>query len=47
MSEIESPLVPYDVYETHAVHIGTNQKSSDMQRFIDTDRADGLSLIHI
>ena len=37
MSESESPLVPYDVYETHAVHIGTNQKSSDMQRFIDTD----------
>ena len=35
MSENESPLVPYDVYETHAVHIGTNQKSSDMQRFID------------
>ena len=39
-----SPLVPYDVYETHAVHIGTNQKSSDMQRFIDTDRADGSGL---
>lgn len=44
MSESESPLVPYDVYETHAVHIGTNQKSSDMQRFIDTDRADGSGL---
>ena len=44
MSENESPLVPYDVYETHAVHIGTNQKSSDMQRFIDTDRADGSGL---
>ena len=44
MSEIESPLVPYDVYETHAAHIGTNQKSSDMQRFIDTDRADGSGL---
>ena len=44
MSETESPLVPYDVYETHAVHIGTNQKSSDMQRFIDTDRADGSGL---
>ena len=44
MSEIESPLVPYDVYETHAVHIGTNQKSSDMQRFIDKDRADGSGL---
>ena len=44
MSENESPLVPYDVYETHAVHIGTNQKSSDMQRFIDKDRADGSGL---
>ena len=44
MSENSSPLVPYDVYETHAVHIGTNQKSSDMQRFIDTDRADGSGL---
>ena len=42
--ENESPLVPYDVYETHAVHIGTNQKSSDMQRFIDKDRADGSGL---
>ena len=44
MSENESPLVPYDVYETHAVHIGTNQKSSAMQRFIDKDRADGSGL---
>ena len=44
MSENESPLVPYDIYETHAVHIGTNQKSSDMQRFIDKDRADGSGL---
>ena len=44
MSENESPLVPYDTYETHAVHIGTNQKSSDMQRFIDKDRADGSGL---
>ncbi|MEC9393709.1 MAG: 30S ribosomal protein S2 [Candidatus Thermoplasmatota archaeon] len=44
MSENSSPLVPYDVYETHAVHIGTNQKSSDMQRFIDTERADGSGL---
>ncbi len=44
MSESESPLVPFDVYETHAVHIGTNQKSSDMLRFIDTERADGSGL---
>ena len=44
MSENELPLVPYDVYETHAVHIGTNQKSADMQRFLDTERADGSGL---
>ena len=44
MSENEAPLVQYDVYERDAVHIGTNQKSSDMQRFIDKDRADGSGL---
>mgnify|MGYP000004903829 FL=1 len=44
MSEAESPLVPYDVYETHAVHVGTNMKSADMQRFIDSERADGSGL---
>ena len=41
MSENASPLVPMDVYERHAVHIGTNQKSADMKQFLD------LSLIHI
>ena len=34
MSEQATPLVPYDMYRTHAVHIGTNQKSADMQRFL-------------
>ena len=33
-----------DRYRTHAVHIGTNQKSADMQRFLDTDTRDGSGL---
>ena len=32
------------MYRTHAVHIGTNQKSADMNRFLDTDRQDGTGL---
>ena len=44
MSEQVTPLVPYDMYRTHAVHIGTNQKSADMQRFLDTDARDGSGL---
>ena len=41
--------MPHDVYETHAVHIGTNQKSADMKRFLDTLRQDssGLHLIDV
>ena len=35
MAEGMAPLVPYDVYERHAVHIGTNQKSADMRGFLD------------
>tara|TARA_B100001750_G_scaffold248547_1_gene280943 strand:- start:7073 stop:7666 length:594 start_codon:yes stop_codon:yes gene_type:complete len=37
-------LVPLDVYEQHAVHIGTNQKSADMKQFLDTIRQDGGGL---
>ncbi|MAE41104.1 MAG: 30S ribosomal protein S2 [Euryarchaeota archaeon] len=44
MSEQVTPLVPYDMYRTHAVHIGTNQKSADMQRFLDTGARDGSGL---
>ena len=29
MTEQVAPLVPFDMYRTHAVHIGTNQKSAD------------------
>ncbi|MEC9264172.1 MAG: 30S ribosomal protein S2 [Candidatus Thermoplasmatota archaeon] len=37
-------MVPLDVYEQHAVHIGTNQKSADMKQFLDTIRQDGGGL---
>ncbi|HJM13261.1 MAG TPA: 30S ribosomal protein S2 [Candidatus Thalassarchaeaceae archaeon] len=49
MEESMSPLVPYDVYERHAVHIGTNQKSADMRGFLDHIQQDssGLHLIDV
>ena len=53
MSESTSPLVSLDMYQLHAVHIGTNQKSADMKPFLDTMQNDSnglhiiLSLIHI
>ena len=47
LDESLTPLVPLDMYELHAVHIGTNQKSSDMKGFLDTFRQDGSGLHHI
>lgn len=49
MDESMAPLVPFETYEQHAVHIGTNQKSADMKRFLDTVRQDaaGLHLIDL
>ena len=49
MAESMSPLVPYDVYERHAVHIGTNQKSADMRGSLDHIQQDssGLHLIDV
>ena len=49
MSESTSPLVSLDVYERHAVHIGTNQKSADMRQFLDTMHQDssGLHIIDV
>ncbi len=49
MSESASPLVSLDVYERHAVHIGTNQKSADMKQFLDTMHQDssGLHIIDV
>lgn len=40
-------LIDRETYETHAVHIGTQQKSADMAQFIQEVRADGLYLIDI
>ncbi len=39
-----APLIPYEMYELHAVHIGTQQKSADMVPFIDSERSDGSGL---
>ena len=40
-------LVDRETYETNAVHIGTQQKSADMARFIDRVREDGLYLLNV
>ncbi|MDP6906436.1 MAG: 30S ribosomal protein S2 [Candidatus Thalassarchaeaceae archaeon] len=40
----ESPLVPHETYEDHAVHIGTQQKSADMKPFLSDIRGDGSGL---
>ena len=49
MTEATTPLVSPDVYERHAVHIGTNQKSADMKQFLDTMHQDssGLHIIDV
>ena len=49
MTETTTPLVSPDIYERHAVHIGTNQKSADMKQFLDTMHQDssGLHIIDV
>ena len=47
MSEEASLLLPFETYEENAVNIGTQQKSADMARFIDTGRDDGLYLLDV
>ena len=47
MSEEASLLLPFESYEENAVNIGTQQKSADMARFIDTVRDDGLYLLDV
>jgi small subunit ribosomal protein S2 len=37
-------LIPHETYEEHAVHIGTQQKSSDMKPFLSDVRGDGTGL---
>jgi small subunit ribosomal protein S2 len=40
-------LVPEDVYLTSGVHIGTQQKSADMKKFIFKVRSDGLYVMDV
>jgi len=49
MSEemITELLVPEDVYLTSGVHIGTQQKSADMKKFIFKVRSDGLYVLDV
>ena len=47
MSEESNLLLPFETYEENAVNIGTQQKSADMARFIDTVRDDGLYLLDV
>ena len=47
MSEEPSLLLPFETYEENAGNIGTQQKSADMARFIDTVRDDGLYLLDV
>tara|TARA_B100001564_G_C20662871_1_gene682387 strand:- start:1869 stop:2513 length:645 start_codon:yes stop_codon:yes gene_type:complete len=47
MSEEATLLLPFETYEENAVNIGTQQKSADMARFIDTVRDDGLYLLDV
>ena len=48
MSDEEATLlIPFEDYEENAVNIGTQQKSSDMKRFIERVREDGLYLLDV
>jgi len=43
----QSLLIPEDTYLTSGVHIGTQQKSADMKRFIFKVRSDGLYVLDV
>lgn len=47
MTESSELLIDLETYETHAVHIGTQQKSADMSNFIQEVRSDGLYLLDV
>jgi small subunit ribosomal protein S2 len=47
MSEETELLIAPDLYEENAVNIGTQQKSADMQRFIERVREDGLYMLNV
>ncbi len=46
-TENTSMLIPEDMYLTSGVHIGTQQKSKDMQKFIFKVRSDGLYVLDV
>ncbi|MDI9632497.1 MAG: 30S ribosomal protein S2 [Methanolinea sp.] len=45
--ELKEPLVPVEEYLAAGIHIGTQQKSKDMMRFIYRVRGDGLYILDI
>ncbi|MHC1585492.1 MAG: 30S ribosomal protein S2 [Candidatus Syntropharchaeia archaeon] len=45
--ELEDSLIPVDEYLATGVHIGTQQKTEDMKRFIYKARSDGLYVLDI
>ncbi|MCG7854274.1 MAG: 30S ribosomal protein S2, partial [Methanoregulaceae archaeon] len=45
--QLNEPLVPVEDYLAAGVHIGTQQKSKDMKRFIYRVRGDGLYILDI
>jgi small subunit ribosomal protein S2 len=45
--EIQEPLIPVEEYLAAGVHIGTQQKSKDMKKFIYRVRGDGLYILDI
>jgi len=44
MSEQSEPLLAYEEYEANAVHIGTQNKSKDMQPFISKTTTEGATI---
>ena len=47
MTGTEEMLVPLDAYLAAGIHIGTQQKTKDMERFIYRVRADGLYVLDV
>jgi small subunit ribosomal protein S2 len=45
--ELKEPLIPVEEYLAAGVHIGTQQKSQDMKKFIYRVRGDGLYILDI
>jgi enolase len=45
--ELKEPLVPVEEYLAAGIHIGTQQKSEDMKKFIYRVRGDGLYILDI